>query len=323
MIWKWILQNLARMNLKVYFFFLVLTAFLWLMMKLSDSYSQNLELKLEFIDLPEAYAITHQSDSILKVSVSAEGFKILRISGNVGNTLELSLNDMNLLNHMDGSMSAEIKTALLQPLIKNQLGINISERDIEPSNISVDLDQIDTVYLPVRFTSKLKTKAGFRCYGEPKITPPMIELTGPRHILDTIRFIECKKIQPDELSENFSGQVKLVKPAPQLSMNTKEVEVDIQVVEFIQAESTIPVHVSSNIPKLKVRCFPPKVKVSYQIALPDYEQIEDSMFQIEVQIDSITALRKSSLIPVLKRKPDNIEDIRLSADKIDFIIINK
>ncbi len=322
MIWKWLLQNLARMNLKTYLFFLVLTSAIWFLMQLSDEYSRKIDIPLKF-KAPEGYIITRQSSDKIRVSISAKGYKMISLSDEYKKALVSPLAGLRVTKNGDGLYHIALPASKLVSQVAAQLDMRISRRDISPDTIYFTLDKKSSAKIPVRLGAKMDIVQGFRIYGTPLISPAKIEVTGPKHILDTLSFISTKKIQLKNLNSSFEKEVALSNPSPLLDLSREKVKVKVEIVEFIEAETQVPVSVNTDIPGLKVKVFPPAVKVKYQIAMPDYKKISDTLFTVSVKIDSLAALRNRSLIPVLKRFPPYVENPRLSTDKVDFIIIKK
>jgi hypothetical protein len=321
MIWKWILQNITRMNLKAYLFFLVLTSAIWFLMKLSDNYDKSIDVPLRFTDIDQSLILVNNPVSSLSVSVTAEGFKMLAINGKQSKSLKVSLAGLKLHKGADGLFYGRIATRSLRPYITEQLDLGVTGRRFSPDSIDFVFDKRDTVTVPVKMDAAFEILPGFRIYGKPQIIPDKVRLTGPKHYLDTLCCVFTARVELKNLNAPFEKTVQLKSPSPLVKLSGQKVNLKVEIVEFIEAETEVPVRVYSDIPGLRVKTFPQTVKVTYQIAMPDYSKITDSLFEVGVNIDSLAALRNSSLIPKIYHYPDFVENPRLDTDKIDFVII--
>jgi len=323
MIWKWLIQNIAKVNLKMYLFFLIITSIIWLMMKLSDQYNKTLDIPLNFIEVKEGYMVINHPISSLEIAVSAEGFKMLSFATGNNDPISVSLDKINLKTLSSGFLRGSIATKSLKKAISNQLGVKMSGKNIRPDSIIFILDKIDTVNIPVKLNQKIEVVSGFRLYGSPQIQPDFVNIIGPKHITDTISFISTMPLILKDISAPFEHEIALMSIDKSLKSNTKKVKIKADVVEFIEAETKVPITVYSKVPGLKIKTFPKEIVIKYQVAMPDYNSISDSLFIISVEIDSLTALRNKSLIPKIIKIPDYVEDARLSTNKVDFIILDK
>ena len=323
MIWKWIIQNLAKVNLKTYLFFLAITSVLWLMMKLSDQYNKTIDIPLSFTGTKAGYMIVNHPKKSIRISVSAEGFKMLSLAVGGNDPISISMNDMKLKPYNSSYLKGSIATKSFNKAISNQLNVNMTNKSIEPDSIIFILDKIDTVQVPVLLDNRIEIVPGFRLFGATEIQPARVSVIGPKHITDTLSFVSTLPLVLKDISAPIESKVGLVSENSFLKINPSKVKVKANIVEFIEAETKVPITVFSKVPGLNIKTFPAGITVKYQVAMPDYNSITDSLFVIGVEIDSLTALRNNSLIPKILKVPASIENPRLSIDKVDFIILNK
>jgi hypothetical protein len=321
MIWKWILQNLSKMDLKVYFVFLIITSGMWLIMKLSDNYNRYVEVEITIVDIPKGQVLLSKSDTVIKVFVSAEGYKLLSITNMMSNEVYIPYNNFDFDRNSNKLIIGTIKSKRLKNLINKQLGIKVTEKSIEPDSISITLDKLRSISLPIKFDADLETTLGFRQYGQPVFNPQNVLVTGPASLVDTIQFINTKRMKFKDLNNSFSKEMILVSPSPLIHLSKNKSLVNVEIVEFVEGEIEVPVQVKTNIPNIKIKTFPSQIKITYQVAMPDYKNIHDSLFLVSVTIDSIAVLQHKKLIPSIIKMPKGIENLRIEPNKLDFIIL--
>ena len=71
----------------------------------------------------------------------------------------------------------------------------------------------------------------------------------------------------------------------------------------------------------KIKYFPTKVKVTFQVGLSQFDQVNSSDFYIEAGVDSTTAPGITSAPLILKQHPGHVRSIRMFPDQVDFLYV--
>jgi hypothetical protein len=59
-------------------FCLALSIFIWFAMQMSKNYTQTYRFGIEFVNLPTGKSLSHQSDSVLSITIDAKGISLLK-----------------------------------------------------------------------------------------------------------------------------------------------------------------------------------------------------------------------------------------------------
>ncbi|OIP01359.1 MAG: hypothetical protein AUJ98_04680 [Bacteroidetes bacterium CG2_30_33_31] len=320
MIWKWILQNLSKIDYKTFLFFFVISATIWMLLKLSDKYNQEIEVSLSYSIVGSKLIIINTPENKVKVQASAEGFKMLLISGRQNEKIDIPLNQEDFVKGSDGFYYGSIATKSLNSRISEKLGITISDKMISPDTLYFVLDRLDTAIVPINLVADFDFVSGYRVFGEPKFTPKKITIKGPAHIIDTINFVNTKKLKFSKLMTSQKKTVEIDQPNKLVTISNQKANLNLEVAKYIEGETTVPIRVFSKVEGVNIKTFPATITVKYLVALPDYKKITNAMFTIGVEVDSMQILRSNSLIPRVYKSPEFVEHIKLSTDKVEFII---
>ena len=150
-------------------------------------------------------------------------------------------------------------------------------------------------------------------------TPDSVLVYAPAAVLDTITAAYTGKLNLEDISDTlkqrvvlFSGRgVKYVPPSVQMML-----PVDIY------TEKTVEVPLRGvNFPADKVlRAFPSKVKVTFQIGLGRFRQVNADDFHIWVSYQELLKLGSDKYTVRLRNVPDGVSHVRFNPEQVDFLI---
>lgn len=322
---KRVFQNIFKgkrsANYRIYLVSVAIASTLWILMKLSDNYTRVIEVPVEFVDLPKGYAIINSPDSVVRFNVSTDGVNLWNIILSNNDRLKVSLKKAKNIKKDDGYLHLCLASNELVGEISRGLGVKIIGKIIHPDTVFVDLDKLVTKKIPVVLQKVFSTEKGFRVYGQPILNPSEITITGPVSILENLTEVKTKILKKSNLKEAFNSDVKLVLPQKCSKLSHAKVNVKVNVVQFIDANIEVNLQIKTNIPNLKLKTYPAKIRLDYQVAMTDYEKVKDTSFAVFVSVDSLKLLTDAPLIPYLAKKPIYVENVVLGTEKVDYIII--
>ncbi len=310
-------------NLRIYLVSMVIASSMWILMKLSDNYTKLIDVPIELVDLPKGYAIINNPDSIVRFNVNTDGVNLWNIILSNNRKVRVSMKRARTLKSNNGYKNLFLSSQELISEISKGLDVKVVGKIISPDSVFVTLDKVVSRTLPVILVSDFDTEKGFRIYKEPKVSPAKVRITGPESELEKLVGIKTKIIKKSKLKEGFESKIDLVLPPKCNSLSNMQADLKVEVVQFIDAEIEVPLNVKTNIPNLMLKTFPNKIKLNYQVAMPDYEKIKDSSFLVYVMVDSLKLLTDAPLIPYLAKKPVYVENVVFGTNKVDYIIIKK
>lgn len=314
-------RYLTKIDMKVYFVCVLIATFIWLMMKLSDGYSKEIEVPLKYVNAPKGMILVNEPVSTLKVHVESKGFQMVTIALRNNKQVKVDLKNLSLRRTKYKRWVASIAAKSFGAEITNQLGVELASSDVQPDSVFFVFDSLITKEIPVKIESRVSYVEGNTLYGDLKVSPSKILVTGPALSLRSIKAITADSLVMEHVSEDFSQNLKLQSPGEFIELNPRNVEVSAKVTKFSEFSKEIPLTINTNVPNLKIRLFPAKVKITYSIPIPEFDNITDSSFQVMVVIDSLDILKKSILIPKISKQPNFVRSSYLDVDKVEFIIL--
>jgi hypothetical protein len=309
------------MDLKVYLICVLISTFIWLMMKMSDEYSKEIEIPIGYTDYPEGMILVNKPVSSLKVQVESQGFKMMTIALRNNKKVHIDLSKLELQPTRYKRWVASIPSHLFAYDISSQLGVDPIGNKIKPDSIYFVFDTLITRKVPVKVNSRLSFVQGNTLYKGLKIEPPAVDVTGPALAVKNMKYVAADSLVLERLDKSFKKKLALKTENPLIKLNPASVMVSGTVAKFSEFSTSVPLVVETTIPDLKIRTFPAKVTVTYSIPIPERDNISDSSFVVVVEVDSMDVLTKEHLIPRIVRKPDFVKSAYLNVDKVEFIIL--
>ena len=103
-----------------------------------------------------------------------------------------------------------------------------------------------------------------------------------------------------------------------VKIEANKVQFKIEVSKFTEGIVTLPITIV-NVPEhIKINYFPKQLTVKYATTIDNFNSISEEDFKIEC--DYKNSKNKSYLIPKIVTKPNNIKNVRLQEQQIEFII---
>jgi len=314
---------ISKIDLKVYFICVLIATFIWLMMKLSDGYSKEIEVPIKYTNAPAGMILVNKPVNLLKVHVESQGFQMMAIALRNNKQVKVDLRSIPLRRTPYKRWVASIPASSFTAEITNQLGVELASSDVQPDSVFFVFDSLVVKELPIKVNARLSFVEGNTLWGEIQLSPPTVQVTGPALSLKSINFIASDSLILEQLNKDFEKVIKLKSPREYISLNPTNVKVSAKVTKFSEFSQEVPISVKTNIPNLKIKLFPPKAKITYSIPIPEYDNINDSSFKVIVNIDSLDILTKKVLIPQIIKQPSTVRSAFLDVDKVEFIMMKK
>jgi len=157
---------------------------------------------------------------------------------------------------------------------------------MSPDTLFFRFDQMGQKRVRVKPVIKINLKKQFEISGDIKITPDSILVNGPQSVLDSLRFIPTETLLLEGANHTVSSQSR-ISPIKGLYFETPSVKVNIPIEEYTEEQLSVPVVLANQPPDLKVKLFPSKVKISFQVGLSRFSQIHPEDFKLSVSYSDI------------------------------------
>jgi hypothetical protein len=311
-----------RQRLSIFLVCLVISVIIWFTIKLSDEYDTVIQIPVTFSHIPKNKVLTYASDSVLQIEIFEKGSDILRM-----NYLEkiaptsISLRFLPLYPKGEEYQGIITTSILINDIEREQnlIGKIIS---ISPDTIYLYFETEKARKVPVKARFDLTFEKEFMMYGPAVFSPDSVLVKGPENKLNDVISASLGVIKLDQLNQNVTGEKNFSKDSANrnLSFYPDKISFSIPVEKFTEAETEVTVKIINN-NGLKVKTFPDKVKVFYNVALKDYAKIEPGMISAVADISAVNLLEEDKIKVSLESYPSFIRINKTEPEKVEFIII--
>jgi len=223
-------------NTKVFLFFLLFSSLLWVLTKFSKQYSSNVNVYLEYQNLPENTLLSNAPNSI-SVNYLANGFEFIyyRIKPP---TVVLNLNKY----YKEEASSILIEKQALEIELSKELDREIVLTKTSKSNIEVKLDHIANKEVPILIDAEIALQNGFRQVDSIQFEPSRVVVSAPSQVLDSVDYIYTEKWEARNVNKSLQKKLKLKTPKFEKTfLDLDHITASIQVKEFTQKNITVPI----------------------------------------------------------------------------------
>ena len=308
---------------KLYYTFILfsfLSVIFWFMTKLSKEYDSSIKYPVSYINLPSNKLLQEKPSEYIDIRIRATGFKL--ISSKVS-PRKLTIDASNIYGKSLTNYYLLLSQQKLS--VQKQLNTGVKVAYFIKDSVHFKLGVLNQKKVVVKLISDLLFAEGFELNNSISIQPDSILLTGPKLTLDTISFVSTGLLQKKELNVSINEflDIKEFNPDSNVSAEKDKVLITASVERFTEGSVEVPIKVI-NIPDGKqINTFPKFVKVTYRIALSNFNKIDSSTFLIECDYGISENNNLPYLLPKLVGSSSMIKNARISPQKIDFLINNQ
>jgi len=289
-------------------------------MKLSKNYNFKIELHIDYINIPNDKYIS-RADSIINIACKATGFYLFTKKIHTTDIISVDLKNIHFSKNNRNKYYSKINL------------FNIAEHYIDthyPFAEQTDINNKDYLYIELdyAFSKKIPIKARysftlekqFYLYDSVRIIPDSITVYGSKAKINKLESIETDSMSFTNLKESVEDFLKIKdERSYSCRFSHNNVKIIIPIEKFTETELTIPIRITDNNLKHKIKIFPETVKVFAMVATKDYNNITPEMFR--VTIDTTDMNKKNSLAVVLQSAPSYVKVNRITPETVEFIFI--
>lgn len=312
---NWISQG----NTRVKVIFLLLSAVLWFLIKLSKpGYESVVKLPITVKNIPENQVLVSVSPRQLSLRLRANGFNLLKYSFLRYQDIALDLRHREL----DSSGMYHWSSQALTRELTAQLSERVRVLAVNPDSVTVKLNRLVTRAIPVVPRVALEAQGGRVLYAPPQTEPAQIQVTGPLdklRTLDTL-YTETWRIQSPE-EDSLRRELPLKLPAVEgLQFAQTAVTTTVKVARLTEKTVTVPVEIRSSPPHTQIELFPPQVEITYQVALRDYQKVNAGKFELFVDLEKQPLGPERRFLDLqVGTVPPQVREYRLGRSRVEFI----
>jgi YbbR domain-containing protein len=317
------IKNSINKKFLTYLVFILIASVIWYLNALSKDYTDDLKFAVRYTDLPEDKLLTNSPTRHLTLTISAQGFTLLKYKlGLIFSpiTMEASFNTLR----KTGKPPFDGYYLLTQPLfnkIAAQLSPDVTMKQVSPDTVYFRLSETVRKEIPVKPTLLLQFNKEFLPTGRMIVKPEKVTVTGPKTVIDTMQYVYTRTKSFSKLKDTLRTVIAL-QPVHQLRYSVNEVSI-VQAIER-HTEASITVQIESvNVPEgLTMKAFPGTVTVNCMIPVSDYEKLRPQMFRAVVDYFTVKDAKdnQTKAKVTILRSPDNVTNVKIHPANVDYII---
>ena len=307
---------------KLYVFFIccILSSLTWVLIKLSNEYTEVLDYPVSFINIPSDKILTSDLDTVFTVKLKSKGYRIL--SNRIFKKrlpIEIDLSD--LLENKFGRTHI-IPSANLFQTISNQIHYS-NIISVFPDTLIFRFEKTCSKRVPIKASITLRFAPQYKLVDSLKFSPDSVIITGPKKSIDTINEIISLPVSLTNLNKNqdvilrFSPIYKkgkvLVSPPSSI--------LHVHVEKYTETTLEVPVEIENKKNELSVRVFPEKIKITYLVPLSKYKDVKADMFSAVAEILDATPLEEQKIKITIRTFPTFVEIKKIEPDKVEYLYI--
>jgi hypothetical protein len=308
-----------RIRVVIYFICVLLSAFFWLMIKLSQDYTINIRVPVVFTGIPAEYTVSGQKVNTLHATVNERGFVLLRLHyAKMIKPVEISLTTVpyRKINQNEYFISSgNLKVLLAAALGLDEINIGMKE-----DQLSFRLDNLATAVVKIVPDIQLSYRQQYGQFGNIELEPKTITVYGPSTVIDTLKQVYTSAISGSDIHESLTVSVAVNLLNGVLQSKTSNVNVTIPVEQF--TESSLLVNISIPDYAQKLKTFPDKAEVFYLVPMKEFMRIQPSLFSIV--LDTMGLSQRKQLLNIrLDKFPEQVHIRQIQPTSVEYILVDK
>ncbi len=311
-------NGLNKRKVQIFLAFLFCSFLIWLISKLSETYTERAIYELVFTAVPDSLLLTGVSKNTINTQIRTSGFQLLG-SNFDSKQIEIDLSTVRKLGNR-----YFITAENYQRQLEQQLPGSITLLNVDTDTIYFNLFQLGIKKVPVKANINLQMAQNYLLKGSIKLSPDSIVIRGPEKFLDKIEEVNTAEITISEVADDFSRELKLIKDqgAEGVEYNPSSIIIEGEVYRFSEKIIEVPVSVINLPENTEVRTFPSAISVLCRGEIEQLKNLEASQFILNADYedikDGLTYLRV-----VLVQKPEQVQNAQLLQDQVEFILIRQ
>jgi hypothetical protein len=312
-----------RYKLTLFLICLAISTLVWMLIKLSESYSSHIFVPIVYDEIPEGKILVNKIDTTLKIGITERGFALAWLKYfSRREPFQINLEEQRLLPHMHQYV-ALVNTEQWSQNFLNQFDLNGKVDYILPDTLAFYFEDRYSKQVPVRSNAEINYRKQFFAYDSLTIKPRQVNISGLYKTISEIDFLTTEPVTYQNLSTAINETIPLQKPAnsPDILIEPNEVHLQLRVEKFTESQIDIPITTINQPENARIKIFPESVSIKYLVALIDFKEINQDLFICTVDLSVISKTNKNKLDVTLSNFPPNIKIISIDPAEVDFLVL--
>ncbi|MFV8226606.1 CdaR family protein [Christiangramia aquimixticola] len=307
-------RRFKKSSVKTFSFFLVFSAIVWVLVQFSKTYTQLIEIPVNYLNAPLDKSISEDRPGHVDLQLQDNGFNIYYYR--IFNP-ELDI-DLSKASEKENRLVYTIQNNLTD--IEAQLKLDFEKSRIIQEEIVVPYQYKKEKMLKVIPKIDITYAVGYSAEDPVRLKPDSVKVSGPEKLIDTITSVSTVALKLEKVNSNLDGKVKLdTTGLGRLSFYENSVNYFQKVEKFTEGSVELAVEVINVPDDLNLAYFPKSVIVYYQVNLKEFENVDASDFRVVCDYKSVKG-GDDYMLAQITEKPAFVNNIRLNERRIQFVI---
>lgn len=301
-----------KTNFKAFFFFLLFSIFIWIMVQFGKNYQQVIDIPVTFINSPKD-KIVEKKKANFRIRLDEKGFQLAWF-GISRPAIQIDLSTL-----------PSDKEALYMNLdeqrfdLENRLGIDFDKVTFLDNIIKIPYEQKVVKKVAVIPVVDIDYAPGYSSAQKISFKPDSILISGKAKAMNEIKQVKTLPLKLKDVKDTLHGNLIIDTNRDDVTYYKTKIEYSLPVEKFTEGRVSVPI-VIENAPKdADITILPKRITVIFKVSLANYESISGSDFKVVCDFKGIDE-NQSFLIPKLTIQPSTAVSTRLNMNKVQFVI---
>jgi hypothetical protein len=294
------------------------SAFFWLITALNRSSQATFHVPVTFTNLPKDKVLMGKLPDELQLDVKGSGMKLFMMSLKKG--LSGLVVDFSTLRKLRENVYAFSpgNNYYLAKMLSSELEVV----RVKPDSLFFTFNNSYYRSVPVKPDVMVEFEQMFNLAEKVKAEPSYVVISGDSNLVKKIDTVYTEKLILSSLNKSVKQKARLIFPEEfghNLFSSSTEVTLEINVDKYTESEIEVPLEVLNVPAGMKVKTFPDKVKIKFQVGMNTFEKITAGMFRAVIDFNNSDP-NKNYMKINLVTYPSSVRNIKLIPEKAEFLL---
>lgn len=300
-----------------FLFFLLISALLWFLIKLSKEYTTQTVFTVVYTQAPVNKWVS-SSDQKVNLSFVADGFVTLRhnLIRQPNRVVEISLEEVPY--RLEGGNTYSYGSQYVAERVADWLGVPAGNVTMNDDKQYFNMEDLQQKELPVQVPLDVTTQRQYYLYGDPIVEPATLTVYGPKSVLDTVEVLYTEPFVATGANADITRPLAVDYFGGVIQATEQTVQVTVRVEQYTETQVEVPVTVADS---LQVRFFPETMKVRCLVPIRDFASLSPAAFVVLADTAQLH-LRQPLLDIRLVQVPEHVQVIKTEPEQVEYLIVN-
>lgn len=305
----------------VFFVFLMISTSIWFFNALRNEYTYEYSFSIKLINVPDELLLISPQVQKLNVKVEGVGYSLIRQV--ISNRMSPISYDVSKLHSSAKTQKSYLLSSDHYDKILSQLLVGVDLLKISPDTLFVQIEPKIKKQFPVKLNGELHLQKQYIQSDKIMFEPESVWVAGRQTVIDTMNFVYTTYQKFVDVNDTVKKNITLEK-YKSLEFSKEKVAITIPVEAFTEKSLTIPIELLDINDSLRIKFFPPDIKVTFRTALSKIDKINHKDFEasIDEQIFMNDEMPKRLKVRLKYDSPD-IKRLNFSPIYVDYLIERK